>query len=104
MRRLALTAVCGTLVLAACSDQNPTEPTLPEPEQSFTSCRPPHQFPIVQVSALIPKVFPKGKLQIEAVARVGATALLWQTCKTSLAQRSAVELVNYMNANSSKLI
>ncbi len=104
MRRLVLAAVCGTLVLAACSDQNPTEPTLPEPEQSFTSCRPPHHFPIVQVSALIPKVFPKGKLQLEAAARVAATALLWETCKPSLAQRSAVQLVNFMNANTSKLI
>ena len=104
MRRLALAAVCGTLVLAACNDRSPTEPAPPEPEQTLISCRPPHHFPIVQVSALIPKVFPKGKLQIEAAARVAATALLWETCKTSLAQRSAVQLVNFMNANSSKLI
>ena len=104
MRRLSLAAVCGTLLLAACNDRSPTEPAPPEPEQTLISCRPPHHFPIVQVSALIPKVFPKGKLQLEAAARVAATALLWETCKTSLAQRSAVQLVNFMNANSSRLI
>jgi hypothetical protein len=104
MRRLAFAAVCGTLILAACSDQSPTEPTPPpQPEQSLT-CRPAHHFPIVQVSALIVKVFPKGKLQIEALARGAATALLWETCKKPLAQRSAIEFVNFMNANSSKLI
>lgn len=105
MRRLSLAAVCGTLILAACSDQSPTEPAPPpRPEQSLASCRPAHHFPIIQVSALIVQVFPRGRLRLEALARAGATALLWETCKKPLAQRSAIEFVNFMNANSSKLI
>jgi hypothetical protein len=105
MRRVvSAAAVCGTLVLAACSDQTTTEPTPPpQPEQSITSCRPSPHFPIVQVSALIVKVFPKGKLQVEALARGAAIAALWETCKTTLAQKAAADFVNFMNANSSKL-
>ncbi len=105
MRRLAFTAaVCGTLVLAACSDQTPTEPSAPPPEQSISpSCRPSPHFPIVQVAGLIVKVFPRGKLQLEALARGAAVALFWETCKKEAAQRAAVNFVNFMNANSSRL-
>lgn len=106
MHRFAFAAaVCGTLVVAACSDQTPTEPTAPPPEQFISpSCQPSPHFPIVQVSGLILKVFPKGRLQLEAQARGAAIALFWETCRVAAAQKAAVDFVNFMNANSSNLI
>jgi hypothetical protein len=106
MRRLAfVAAVCGTLAVAACSDRTPTEPTTAPPEELISAtCRPPTHFPIVQVSGLIVKVFPRGKLQLEALARAGAVALYWETCRKTAAQKGAVAFVNFMGANSSRLI
>lgn len=106
MRRLILVALCGTLVLSACSDQSresPTEPSVPSPEADFGSCQP-VRFPFVQVSALILKVFPAGRLRVEALIRAGAIAILWDTCKRAPAQKSAIAFVDWMNRNSAQLI
>jgi hypothetical protein len=53
---------------------------------------------------LIVKVFPSGRLRLEALARAGAIALFWNTCHASAAQKLAVNFVNWMNSNSSSLI
>jgi hypothetical protein len=106
MRRLTLAALLGALILSACTDQgreSPTEPTAPPSEALKTTCNV-TPFPLVQVSALILKVFPNGKLRVEAVARAGAIALLWNTCHPTLAQKAAVDFINWMNLNSAKLI
>ncbi|MEO8089707.1 MAG: hypothetical protein ABI703_05375, partial [Gemmatimonadales bacterium] len=101
MRRLTLAALCGTLVLAAaCSEQtqSPNEPTVPPPE-ALSTCRPAVLFPIVKVSGLILKVFPSGKLRIEALARAGIIALFWNTCHPREAQKGVVDFVDWMNRN-----
>ncbi|HEY7637915.1 MAG TPA: carboxypeptidase-like regulatory domain-containing protein [Gemmatimonadales bacterium] len=105
MRRLTLTALCGTLVLAACSDQarqTPTEPTVQAPEAEL-KCRPPQLFPSLRVTALILKVFPAGKLRIEALARATAVAILWDTCRPAPARKAAVEFIAFMDRNTSSL-
>jgi hypothetical protein len=100
MRRLAFAAVCGTLLLAACSDQSqsPMEPTAPVPDANFGSCRP-VRFPIVTVSGLIFQVFPKGKLRTEALLRAAAVTLLWDTCHPAAARKVAVDFVNWIDRN-----
>jgi hypothetical protein len=100
MRRLAFAAaVCGTLVLAACSEQqqSPTEPPAPAPpDATLSTCRP-VRFPIVKVSALVTQVFPAGKLRVEALARAIAVAALWDTCHPDGARRVAVDFVNWID-------
>jgi hypothetical protein len=106
MRRLAVIALCGMLILSACRDESresPTEPNVPEPEAHLGSCQV-ERFPIIQVSALILKVFPRGRLRIEALARAAAIAFLWDTCRAARAQKAAVDFVNWMNLNSARLI
>jgi hypothetical protein len=104
MRRLALAAITGTLILAACSDERTESPTGPTaPPSALTTCNV-TPFPLVQASALILKVFPPGKLRNEAIARAGAIAVLWNSCRASAAQRAAVDFVTWMNSNSAKLI
>ena len=105
MRRLAVFAICGTLALSACGDQSresPTEPTV-SPDALLTTCQV-TRFPIVRASALIIKVFPAGRLRIEALARAGAIALLWDTCHAAKAQKAAVDFIAWMNLNSARLI
>lgn len=100
MRRLAFAAVCGTLLLAACSDQqqSPTEPAAPAPDFNIGSCRL-VRFPIVNVSGLIAQVFPKGRLRTEALLRAAAVALLWDTCHPAAARKVAVDFVNWIDLN-----
>ena len=105
MRRQIITALCGTLIIAGCSDQtrqSPTEPTVRAPEAEL-GCRPSQRFPVVRVTALILKVFPAGKLRIEALARATAITLLWDTCREAAARKAAVEFVAFMNRNASSL-
>jgi hypothetical protein len=103
MRRLTLLALSAALVVSACKDQAPTEPTAPAPQENLTSCRP-VRFPFLRVSQLIVRVFPAGRLRIEALARAAAVALLWDTCKPVLARRGVVAFVDFMNRNSTRLI
>src|SRR4051794_16601765 len=105
MRRLTFAAIAATLILAACSDQgreSPTEPNQPAPD-ALSTCRP-VLFPLVKVSAQILKVFPAGKLRVEAVARAAIIAGFWDTCKRAPAQKAAIAFVDWMNSNSAKLI
>jgi hypothetical protein len=105
MRRLALAAVCGSLVLAACSDQNrsPTEPTAPPPAENFgTNCT--HgRYPLARVAALIPAAFPTTlpgykALRAEALLRVGAIAILWDFCQDRLARQSALRTITWIDS------
>jgi len=101
MRRLAVFALCGTLALSACGDQSresPTEPSAPSPDALLASCQV-ERFPIVRVSALILKVFPAGRLRVEALARAGIIALFWNTCHPREAQKGVVDFVDWMNRN-----
>jgi hypothetical protein len=102
MRRLIFAAAVGTFVLAGCSDQtreSPTEPSVPPPEEHLgTSCEV-VRFPLLKVSGLIIKVFPYGRLRLEALARAAAIKLLWDTCHPALAQKGVVAFVNWMNLN-----
>src|SRR3954451_23580559 len=105
MRRLTFAAIAATLILAACSDQgreSPTEPSQPAPD-ALSTCRP-VLFPLVKVSAQILKVFPTGKLRVEAVARAAIIAGFWNTCKRAPAQKAAIAFIDWMNSNSAKLI
>jgi hypothetical protein len=100
-----VTALCGALTLAACNDEareSPTEPIVRAPEAEAAHCRV-TRFPLVRVSALILKVFPTGKLRIEALARGAAIAILWDTCRKVPAQKAAVDFVSFMNRNSAVL-
>lgn len=105
MRRLALAALSAALALSACSDQNresPTEPSATPEGNLLTSCRV-TRFPALRVGELIVKVFPKGKLRIEAALRAAATALLWDICKPALARKAAAGFLDFMNRNSGQL-
>jgi hypothetical protein len=105
MRRLTFAAIAATLILAACSDQgreSPTEPSQPAPD-ALSTCRP-VLFPLVKVSAQILRVFPAGKLRVEAVARAAIIAGFWDTCKRAPAQKAAIAFIDWMNSNSAKLI
>ncbi len=101
MRRLTLALLFGTLALSACSDQSresPTEPSV-EPDASLRGCRPPAPFPLGSVSAQIVKIFPPGRLRVEALARVIAIKILWETCRRVPAQKAAVAFIDWTNQN-----
>ncbi len=105
MRRIALAALSAALALSACRDQNresPTEPSATPEGNLLTSCRV-TRFPAVRVAQLIVKVFPKGKLRVEAALRAAATALLWDTCKTALARKAAAGFLDFMNRSFGQL-
>lgn len=106
MRRLTLATLSAVLALSACSDQNresPTEPSAGPPQENFgTACRV-TPFPFLRASALIVKVFPVGKLRVEALIRAAAVALLWDTCKPDLARKGVAAFIDFMNRNSGKL-
>ena len=105
MRRLALAAaVCGTLVIAGCSDQNtsPTEPTAPPPSQNFGTTCTHGRYPLRDVVALIPAAYPTTMpgykaLRAEALLRVGAIALLWDFCQDRLARQAALKTIAWIN-------
>jgi hypothetical protein len=52
---------------------------------------------------LILKVFPSGKLRVEALARAAAVTILWDTCREAPARRAAVEFVAFMDRNDASL-
>jgi hypothetical protein len=99
MRRLTFAAaVCGTLALAACSDQSPTEPTAPPPEQIITGKCQVARFPLAPVIAQIKVVF-KPAQQLEALARAATIKLFWDTCHPEAARRLAISFIEWMNRN-----
>ncbi len=103
MRRLALLVVTGALVLSACSDQNsdsPTEPVVP-PAETFGSTCSHGRYPIRDIAALTQDadIFNTKALRAEALLRVGAIALLWDTCNDGLARKAALSTIKWINAN-----
>ncbi len=104
MRRLALAAVCATLVVAACSDQDqsPTEPSVPPPSATFGTTCDHGRYPLRSVALLIPAAFPTTlpgfrALRAEALVRVGAIALLWDFCKDQLARQAALKTIAWID-------
>jgi hypothetical protein len=105
MRRLAYAAaVCGTLVLAACSDQtqSPTEPTVPKPSENFGSCTV-TPFPLLTTGGVVDQI--KGiwtvqsPVRLAALAQAAAVALLWDTCHPSDARKVAIFFVNWIDTH-----
>jgi hypothetical protein len=103
MRRLAFAAaVCGTLVLAACSDQTPTEPTVPPPSENFgSSCRV-TPFPLLAIANQIKAIYPatpraQALLRAEALLRAAAIKLLWDTCHPAAAKLVAFSFIDWLN-------
>ncbi len=99
MRRLALAVLSAALVLSACSDQSPTEPEVPAPEETFGSTCQVERFPLLAITPLVRDVFPNGRLRLEAFARLGAIKLFWDTCHPDAARRLAVAFIQWMNSN-----
>ncbi|MEO8224790.1 MAG: hypothetical protein ABI661_08285, partial [Gammaproteobacteria bacterium] len=103
MRRLAFAALCGTLMLAACSDQTQS-PTAPLPSENIGSCaRDP--FPLAgpngiaqQILSIYPAA-PKASavLRAKALLQAGAIKLLWDTCRPAAARRAAFEFIDWLN-------
>ena len=106
MRRPVLAALSAALALSACSDQNRTSPTEPSesPQETFSNVCRVTRFPVLRASALILRVFPAGRLRIEALARDAAVALLWDTCRPALARRGVAGFLDFMNQNAGALI
>jgi hypothetical protein len=103
MRRLVLAAVCGTLVLAACSDQtqSPTEPSAPPPAQNFGFNCGHSRYPLLAIAPLTQDqgIFPTKQLRAEALLRVGAIALLWDTCNDRLARKAALATITWIDGH-----
>ena len=106
MRHLAFAAaVCGTLVLAACSDQSrsPTEPAVPPPAENFGNTCTHGRYPFASVAALIPAAFPPSvlnyrALRAEALVRVAGIAILWDFCQDRLARLSALKAIVWIDS------
>ena len=94
MRKFVAAALCGTLVLAGCTQDtpNPIEPTEPEASAAIKCIAP--GFPLVQALAQISGaknligLYPvtKPKPLALALARVAEVAALWTVCKPAQAQ------------------
>ncbi len=104
MRKFAIAALCGTLVLAGCSQDtpNPIEPTEPEASAAIKCIAP--GFPIVQALAQISGarnligLYPvtKPKPLALALARVAEVAALWTICKPAQAQAKVAAHTNIL--------
>lgn len=97
MRRLTVVALSAILLLAACRDQEPTEPAIPAPDELSTTACGAIPFPLLTVSNQIIEVFPNGRLKIEAIARAGEIKFYWDTCKPAPARKAAVGFIEWMN-------
>jgi hypothetical protein len=105
MRRLAFAAaVCGTLVLTACSDQtqSPTEPTLPKPSENFGSCTV-TPFPLLTTGGVVDQIKAiwtvQSPVRLAALGQAALVALLWDTCHPSQARQVAVAFVNWIDTH-----
>ncbi|MBA3554920.1 MAG: hypothetical protein H0W29_09220 [Gemmatimonadales bacterium] len=94
MRYLATAALCGTLLLAGCSQDMPSAPAEPDPEASAAlRCITPG-FPLKLALAQIvgtrtsPGLYPASRPRplALALARVAEIAALWTLCKPAQAQ------------------
>jgi hypothetical protein len=105
MRRLAFAAaVCGTLVVAACNDQTPTEPAVPAPSENFGSCGA-TPFPLAGangIAAQIADIYPgtskaQTLLRATALAQAAAIKLFWDTCHPAAAKLAAFSFIDWLN-------
>jgi hypothetical protein len=107
MRRLTLLAVAGVLGLYACSDQNtesPTEPSVAPPSESFGSTCDHGRYPFTTVAPLTQDsdIFKSKPAKTEALLRLGAVALLWDTCHDLEARQAALRLLAWIDQNQAK--
>ena len=104
MRRVALAAVCAAVFVAACSDnsrETPLEPstgTQVMPPTANVRCSPP-PFPLASITLQVGKVFPKGPLLIEALAREAIIVAYWGTCQPAKAQEAVASFVGFTLRN-----
>ena len=104
MRRFALAALSAALFVAACSDnsrETPLEPgtgTEVMPQTSNARCSPP-PFPLVSITLQVGKVFPKGPLLVEALAREAIIVAYWGTCQPAKAQQAVASFVGFTLKN-----
>jgi hypothetical protein len=104
-RRFPLVVALGTLALAACSDQTPTEPTVPPPAEHFGSSCSVTPFPLGGVNGIanqIKAIYPGTQraqvlLRVEALLRAGAIKLLWDTCHPDAARKVAFAFIDWLN-------
>ncbi len=105
MRRLTLAALCGTLMLAACSDQTQS-PTAPLPSENIGSCAA-DPFPLAGSNGIAQQILniypatPKASavLRAKALLQAGAVKLLWDTCRPAAARRAAFDFIDWLNHN-----
>lgn len=98
MRRFALAALAGALVLSACSgDQSSSAPTEPGPDAvTAARCRP-TPFPVFSLTTQIIKIFPvTGGLQANALVRMVGIGAFWTVCRTTDAQNGVASFVKFM--------
>lgn len=104
MRRLALASMSAFLLLSACTDgsRQPLEPSASEPGPAARSpritCSAP-RFPVANITRQISRVFPRGPLLLEAVAREAIIAVLWTKCKPAQAQQAVASFVGFTLRN-----
>lgn len=99
--RLLLAFAAGTLILAGCSDQTPTEPTGPPAENFGTSCSV-TPFPLLALANQIKAIYPGTQraqvlLRAEALLRAGAIKVLWDTCHPAAARKVAFAFIDWLN-------
>ena len=107
MRRLTLLALAGVLGLYACSDQNtesPTEPSVAPPSENFGSTCDHDRYPFTAVAPLTQDsdIFKSKPAKAEALLRLGAIALLWDTCHDLEARQAALRLLGWIDQNQAK--
>jgi len=99
MRRLALAAVLGSLVLSACSEDSQQPPTAPTAPSAIVAATASCNFSGI-TSALIASIFPAGKLRSDATQKLNQIeSQCTKSNKTGLAQAQvkALFFIDWMN-------
>lgn len=99
MRRLALAAVFGSLVLSACGEDSQQSPTAPTAPSALVAATATCDFSGI-TSALIASIFPSGKLRSDATQKLNQIkSQCSRTNRTGLAQAQvkALYFIDWMN-------
>lgn len=100
MRRFALAALSGALMLSACDDQSPQPPTGPQTggQPTFDKgvpCGTP-AFPLSDANILVKLVYPNGTPENNALAKVFDISKRWSQCKVADPRGKVVEFVKVL--------